>query len=86
MGDWKNIGSVLPSFFLFFLFGFITSWESFHTGSGIFQLSSSAIFIFCLKEIKMAGNVRVIANDSEFDPEQTNAGTKLVVVDFFATW
>lgn len=34
----------------------------------------------------MAGNVRVIATDAEFDPELTNAGTKLVVVDFFATW
>ncbi|KAH3873149.1 thioredoxin-like protein 1 [Dreissena polymorpha] len=34
----------------------------------------------------MANNVRVIATDAEFDPELTNAGTKLVVVDFFATW
>jgi len=27
-----------------------------------------------------------IASDSDFQPELTNAGTKLVVVDFFATW
>lgn len=30
--------------------------------------------------------MRVVATDSEFDPELTNAGTKLVVVDYFATW
>ena len=34
----------------------------------------------------MANNVKVIATDAEFDPELTNAGTKLVVVDFYATW
>ncbi|KAL4216514.1 Thioredoxin-like protein 1 [Mactra antiquata] len=34
----------------------------------------------------MPGNVRVVASDAEFDPELTNAGTKLVVVDFHATW
>lgn len=34
----------------------------------------------------MAGNIREIAEDSEFQVELTNAGTKLVVVDFFATW
>ena len=34
----------------------------------------------------MAGNIREINDDSEFQPELTNAGTKLVVVDFFATW
>lgn len=66
---------------------FYDAWTLLTTGSGIFQLSSFAKFlIFFNKEDKMAGNVRVIANDSEFDPELTNAGTKLVVVDFFATW
>ena len=34
----------------------------------------------------MAGNVRTIESDPEFDVELTNAGTKLVVVDFYATW
>ncbi|WAR29944.1 TXNL1-like protein [Mya arenaria] len=34
----------------------------------------------------MANNVRVIATDAEFDPELTNAGNKLVVVDYYATW
>ncbi|KAK7096274.1 thioredoxin-like protein 1 [Littorina saxatilis] len=31
-------------------------------------------------------NVRVLPDDTHFNPELTNAGTKLVVVDFFATW
>ena len=35
---------------------------------------------------KMAGNFKEINDDSEFQLELTNAGTKLVVVDFFATW
>lgn len=34
----------------------------------------------------MTGSVRVIAEDAQFPPELTNAGTKLVVVDFYATW
>lgn len=34
----------------------------------------------------MAGHLKMIASDAEFDPELTNAGTKLVVVDFYATW
>ena len=34
----------------------------------------------------MAGNFKEINEDSEFQLELTNAGTKLVVVDFFATW
>lgn len=34
----------------------------------------------------MAGTVKQIEEDSEFQQELTNAGTKLVVVDFFATW
>lgn len=31
-------------------------------------------------------NVRVIAEDSQFNPELTNAGTRLVVADYYATW
>jgi len=34
----------------------------------------------------MAANFRIVAVDSAFQPELTNAGSKLVVVDFFATW
>lgn len=34
----------------------------------------------------MAGNIKEINDDAEFQLELTNAGTKLVVVDFFATW
>lgn len=34
----------------------------------------------------MAGNFKEINDDSEFQSELANAGTKLVVVDFFATW
>ncbi|ELT98129.1 hypothetical protein CAPTEDRAFT_160246 [Capitella teleta] len=34
----------------------------------------------------MAGAVKVIPNDAQFQPELTNAGSKLVVVDFFAEW
>ncbi|XP_065064006.1 thioredoxin-like protein 1 [Rhopilema esculentum] len=32
------------------------------------------------------GNVKIIADDSQFQPELSNAGSKLVVVDFHATW
>lgn len=32
------------------------------------------------------GNVKVIGDDSQFRPELTNAGSKLVVVDFTASW
>lgn len=31
-------------------------------------------------------NVRVIREDTEFNPELVNAGSRLVVADFFATW
>lgn len=31
-------------------------------------------------------NVKIVADDSQFNVELTNAGTRLVVVDFFATW
>ncbi|KAK3095560.1 hypothetical protein FSP39_016107 [Pinctada imbricata] len=34
----------------------------------------------------MTGTVRVVGDDAQFQPELANAGTKLVVVDFFATW
>jgi thioredoxin len=34
----------------------------------------------------MAANFKVIATDSAFQPELSSAGTKLVVVDFYATW
>ncbi|XP_062607510.1 thioredoxin-like protein 1 [Saccostrea cucullata] len=34
----------------------------------------------------MTGTVRMVTEDSQFQPELTNAGTKLVVVDFYATW
>lgn len=34
----------------------------------------------------MAGTVKEISKDEDFDVELTNAGTKLVIVDFFATW
>jgi len=34
----------------------------------------------------MPGNVRVVAQNDDFETELTNAGTKLVVVDFHATW
>ncbi|KAK6184811.1 hypothetical protein SNE40_007193 [Patella caerulea] len=34
----------------------------------------------------MTGNVKQILEDSQFQPELTSAGPKLVVVDFFATW
>ena len=34
----------------------------------------------------MAGVVKAIADDSQFQPELANAGNKLVVVDFFAGW
>eukprot|EP00794_Sanderia_malayensis_P006506 gene6506-7250_t len=33
-----------------------------------------------------SGNVKIVASDSQFQPELTNAGGKLVVVDFHATW
>ena len=32
------------------------------------------------------GNVKILTDDSQFQPELRNAGTKLVVVDFHATW
>ncbi|XP_076438846.1 thioredoxin-like protein 1 [Babylonia areolata] len=31
-------------------------------------------------------NVKIVADDSQFNAELTNAGTRLVVADFFATW
>ncbi|ESO90964.1 hypothetical protein LOTGIDRAFT_217500 [Lottia gigantea] len=34
----------------------------------------------------MTGTVRALTDDSQFQVELTNAGPKLVVVDFFATW
>lgn len=34
----------------------------------------------------MAANYRTLAVDGAFQPELTNAGPKLVVVDFFASW
>ena len=34
----------------------------------------------------MSGGVKQIENDQQFQPELANAGSKLVVVDFFATW
>ncbi|XP_045183717.2 thioredoxin-like protein 1 isoform X2 [Mercenaria mercenaria] len=34
----------------------------------------------------MTGQIRTVETDADFDVELTNAGTKLVVVDFFATW
>ena len=34
----------------------------------------------------MSGVVKHIENDQQFQPELTNAGSKLVVVDFYATW
>lgn len=34
----------------------------------------------------MAGVVKVVPTDPDWAPELTNAGTKLVVVDFHATW
>ena len=41
------------------------------------------------RSIKMAGshgNVNILTDDSQFQPELKNAGSKLVVVDFHATW
>jgi len=32
------------------------------------------------------GNVKILTDDSQFQPELRNAGSKLVVVDFHATW
>ena len=32
------------------------------------------------------GNVKIVADDSQFHPELNNASSKLVVVDFHATW
>ncbi|KAK3713413.1 hypothetical protein QZH41_008512, partial [Actinostola sp. cb2023] len=32
------------------------------------------------------GNVKIISDDSSFRPELVNAGTKLVIVDFTASW
>lgn len=37
-------------------------------------------------EKKMTGTVRMVTEDSQFQPELANAGTKLVVVDYYATW
>lgn len=34
----------------------------------------------------MSGNIRQVPSDADFQRELTNAGTKLVVVDYFATW
>lgn len=34
----------------------------------------------------MAANMKEITVDSQFQPELTNAGGKLVVVDFYAVW
>jgi len=34
----------------------------------------------------MASNIRQVPTDADFQTELTNAGTKLVVVDYFATW
>ncbi|XP_011425198.2 thioredoxin-like protein 1 [Crassostrea angulata] len=34
----------------------------------------------------MTGTVRMVTEDSQFQPELANAGTKLVVVDYYATW
>jgi cytochrome bd-type quinol oxidase subunit 1 len=36
--------------------------------------------------ISIMGSVRVINNDNHFDAEMASSGTKLVVVDFTATW
>ena len=33
-----------------------------------------------------ANNVKIIADDSQFQTALNNAGMKLVVVDFHATW
>jgi len=35
---------------------------------------------------KMAANFKILSTDSAFQPELSAAGTKLVVVDFYATW
>lgn len=32
------------------------------------------------------GNVKIISDDAQFRPELANAGSKLVVVDFTASW
>ena len=34
----------------------------------------------------MASNFKIVPSDSAFQPELDNAGVKLVIVDFFATW
>ena len=34
----------------------------------------------------MTGKLNHIKTDAEFQPHLTNAGSKLVVADFFATW
>merc|ERR1711976_84755 len=39
-----------------------------------------------LKHFIMAGTVKMIENDAQFQPELANAENKLVVVDFFAVW
>jgi len=36
--------------------------------------------------MEMAGNYKVVDSDAAFQPELLAAGTKLVVVDFFAVW
>jgi hypothetical protein len=36
--------------------------------------------------ISIMGSVRIINNDNHFEAEMATSGTKLVVVDFTATW
>jgi hypothetical protein len=36
--------------------------------------------------ISIMGSVRVMNNDNHFEAEMASSGTKLVVVDFTATW
>ena len=42
--------------------------------------------IFVTFIISIMGSVRVINNDNHFEAEMASSGTKLVVVDFTASW
>ena len=50
------------------------------------QVISSKLQFFTHQLVKMSNRPKEIEEDSQFQPELTNAGAKLVVVDFYATW
>ena len=66
----------------------ITLWRISKLGLGYVLLTSHTGVLYLLEIYKFLKKMPLInvETDSQFQAELTNAGSKLVVVDFFAVW